>query len=126
MRNVTDNNILIQEGNAGLFAKKAVLGKNQEYKLGLDPNATYREYVLIKLPDNTSLEPVLSSDDIAELKEILVIKEAGSLLPHLELIKKGDRTKHVVPSTPPLKPEPSPVSAPGLFKRFFSRIFGRG
>ena len=124
VKNTTSSKILIQEGNAGVFAKRALLGQDQKYKLELDANATYREYVLITLPNNTPLEPVLSSDDISELKEILVIQQEDSDLPQLKLIKKGDKAYHVV--APAAARAPAPATA--LFqklKQFAGRLFGR-
>jgi hypothetical protein len=122
VKNTTSSKILIQEGNAGVFAKRALLGQDQKYKLELDANATYREYVLITLPNNTPLEPVLSSDDISELKEILVIQQEDSDLPQMKLINKGDRAYHVV------APAAAPAPALALFQKLkhsVGRLLGR-
>lgn len=64
---------MVQEGNAGVYSTKATLQGNGTYDLDLDKNATYREYILIKLPDQSKLEP-FSSDDIAEFAEIVIEK----------------------------------------------------
>jgi hypothetical protein len=72
VRNMTQITVKIQEGNAGLFVTRHVLKKQAEFTLDLDANATYREYVLITLPDNTPLQQMFSSDDVAEFREILI------------------------------------------------------
>jgi hypothetical protein len=40
----------------------------------LDPNATYREYILIALHHNTELESPFSSDDVNDISEIVIEK----------------------------------------------------
>lgn len=64
----------MQEGNAGVYTTKATLQGNGNYDLDLDHNATYREYILIMLPDNSKLEPI-SSDELAGFDEIVIEKD---------------------------------------------------
>jgi len=64
----------VQEGNAGVYTMKVILDANGNYNLDLDQNATYREYILITLPDKSKLE-AFSSDDIADVKEIVIEKD---------------------------------------------------
>ena len=65
---------MLQEGNAGVYSVKATLQGKGTYDLDLDTNATYREYILITLPDQSKLEPI-SSDDIAQYAEIVIEKD---------------------------------------------------
>ncbi|KAG0601374.1 hypothetical protein M758_11G105600 [Ceratodon purpureus] len=69
------NNVVnIKEGNAGVFTTKASVKPGQTYALKLDPNATYREYVLITVA-NVPVGKTFSSDDALEYKEIEVKKK---------------------------------------------------
>ena len=63
----------MQEGNAGVYTPRTILKANNHYDLELDQNATYREYILITLPDNSELDPI-SSDDITEFEAIVIEK----------------------------------------------------
>ena len=65
---------MVQEGNAGVYSTKATLQGEDTYNLDLDKNATYREYILITLPDQSRLDPI-SSDEIAECAEIVIEKD---------------------------------------------------
>lgn len=69
--------IIIREGNASVYRQLAVVRANKDFQLTIDPNATYREYVLITLSDNTEL-PAFSSDDILEFSEIVVKENKDS------------------------------------------------
>lgn len=67
--------VQVKEGNAGVFNVKCIIEPGRSFTLTLDPNATYREYVLITLPNNKQLEKTFSSDDAQEYKEIIVKEE---------------------------------------------------
>lgn len=90
----------MQEGNAGVYSVKATLQGNGTYDLDLDQNATYREYILIMLPDK--LDPI-SSDEIAEYVEIV--------------IERDEKTGKV--SWRGVRSQGSPLT------KFFKRLFGR-
>jgi hypothetical protein len=117
VKNTTSSKVMIQQGIAGVFVEMVVLGKDEKYQLAVDINPTYREYILLTLPNNMPLEPVLSSDDIAELREILVIQQEDSDLPQLKLIKRGDRAYHVA-APPDAAPVSAPAQAPGRIQKF--------
>lgn len=70
-------NVKVKEGNAGIFRLLTTLGPGKLYNLRHDPNATYREYILIMLPDKTELR-VLSSDDFNDWKEISIYENGGT------------------------------------------------
>jgi len=63
----------VQERNAGVYTTKVILQGNDNYDLDIDKNATYREYILIILPDNSELDPI-SSDDITDYESIVIEK----------------------------------------------------
>jgi len=71
-----DKDVKIREGNAGSTRELCTLKPGGKYDIHNDPNATYREYIFIALPDNTKLR-VLTSDDFAEYTEISVFEEDG-------------------------------------------------
>jgi len=72
IKNTLECKMIIREGNGGVYRQLAVVASGKHYSLKIDPNATYREYVLITLePENIELPP-FSSDDITEFKEIVV------------------------------------------------------
>ena len=64
----------MQEGNAGVYTSRAVVKGNDHYDLDLDQNATYREYILITLPDKSQLD-AFSSDDITDYEAIVIEKD---------------------------------------------------
>jgi hypothetical protein len=68
--------VIVMEGNAGIERPLKVLDPEDKFVISADPNVTYREYILIKLPDNKKLR-LLSSDDIQEFERIEII-ETGS------------------------------------------------
>lgn len=73
-----DKEVQIREGNAGVTRLMTTLKPGASTTVRSDPNATYREYFLITLPDNSKL-PTLSSDDFADYKEINIFEEGGKL-----------------------------------------------
>jgi hypothetical protein len=77
LKNNLEDQVEVQEGNAGVFTSKVTIKGNGNYNLDLDQNATYREYILITLPDKSKLD-VFSSDDIAGVKEIVIEKDKGT------------------------------------------------
>jgi hypothetical protein len=71
IKNNLECKMIMREGNAGVYRQLAVVAPGKHYSLKIDPNATYREYVLITLEPDFELPP-FSSDDITEFKEIVV------------------------------------------------------
>lgn len=81
LRNTLDVQVKVQEGNAGVFSDTAELrALTGTYGLTVNPNATYREYILIILPDSTKVDPSFSSDDVADFEEIIIKKEDGKVV----------------------------------------------
>jgi hypothetical protein len=77
LKNNLEEQVEVQEGNAGVYTSKVIIQRNANYDLDLDQNATYREYILITLPGKSKLE-AFSSDDIADVKEIVIEKDEGT------------------------------------------------
>jgi hypothetical protein len=81
LRNTLDVQVKVQEGNAGVYADTAELAAlTGTFALTVNPNATYREYILIILPDGTKVDPSFSSDDAADFEEIVIKKEDGKVV----------------------------------------------
>lgn len=101
LRNELNGKVRVLEGNAGVYSTKHTLPAHQCYHLDLDPNATYREYVLIVLPDDTRLEP-FSSEDVLDYKEI-VIKNDNSKVTWVGVHHGGLKAKDAPqkPTNPP-------------------------
>lgn len=74
LTNNADFNVQVKEGNSNIFRNLQVLKPGNSMTIQADSSATYREYVLILLPNNKKLRP-LSSDDIQELNAIEIFKD---------------------------------------------------
>ena len=109
VRNLTHITVKIQEGNAGLFVTRHVLKKQAQFTLDLDANATYREYVLITLPDNTPLQQMFSSDDVAEFREILIKEQDVEPKYFWEGILRGQKSE---PAKSPNQPDEGKANLP--------------
>lgn len=59
----------MKESNAGVPRVLASLSPEEHACIDVDPNATYREYIMIMLPNNEQLR-LISSDEMQELKAI--------------------------------------------------------
>lgn len=59
----------MKESNAGVPRVLASLRPEEHTCIHVDPNATYREYIMIMLPNNEQLR-LISSDEMQELKAI--------------------------------------------------------
>jgi len=62
--------LTLKEGNAGVYCIVAVISDGESFTVSLDPNSTYREYVIFVATVN---ELVLSSDELADCEAITVI-----------------------------------------------------
>lgn len=74
LRNKLDIQVRVKEGNANVLTVWTALNPNDTFDLKLDPNVTYREYILIMPPHNTKLESPFSSDDVNDISEIIIEK----------------------------------------------------
>ena len=81
LRNTLDVGVRLQEGSAGIYSDTAELSALKgTYVLTVNPNATYREYILLILPDGTKVEKSFSSDDVADNEEIIIKEEDGEVV----------------------------------------------
>ena len=78
--NTTANKILIRKEMCGICKMKVFLGEGQSSKLILDASESDHEYILTMLPDQ-KLGHVLSSNDILQLRGILVTQQEDFHLP---------------------------------------------
>jgi trehalose-6-phosphatase len=108
-----DKEVQVREGNAGVTRLLTTLKPGASTTVRTDPNATYKEYVMMTLPDNTKL-PVLSSDDFADHKEIDIVEEDN-------VVWKGTVPRRPVTVASPVE---APVSSPqpGFIKRILTRF----
>ena len=67
--NKTDRSVVLKESNAGIPLVLANLSPAESASITVDPNATYREYIMITLPNNEQLRQI-SSDEMQDLKAI--------------------------------------------------------
>ncbi|KAG0621492.1 hypothetical protein M758_3G024600 [Ceratodon purpureus] len=109
LKNDLEYSVSIKEGNAGHFRQLTELGPGKTFSIRTDPNATYREYLFITLPDQTSLD-VVSSDDFAEWKEIKIYEADDK-----KFYWMGTKKRNSVPTTP----------QPGLFTQILNKILNR-
>jgi hypothetical protein len=78
VKNMTEIAVKIREENALVSAGAHLLRPSESYKLSHDPYAYYREYVVIKLPDNKALKEPIQPDHISEFKSIEIRERQGS------------------------------------------------
>ena len=76
--NCTDKVFELKEGNAGVFRNVATLQPQNDktknsYKINLDPNATYREYVVAT--GMTGEKVLVTSDECYDSSTIEIVKE---------------------------------------------------
>lgn len=106
-----DKEVQVREGSAGVTRLVTTLNPGASTTIRSDPNATYKEYIMMTLPDNTTL-PVLSSDDFADFKEIDIVEEAAG-----NVVWKGTTSRSTSTSEAPVS---SPQ--PGFIRRLLNRM----
>ena len=96
--NKTGKSLKLKVGNNLVFMDLTVVAKDQSYRVHVDPNATYQEYLMGK--DRNGRPLIISSDDCADNKSITILEDEEG---NFSTIKKP-RTHHAPP------PLPSPPS----------------
>ena len=72
--NLSNNTIILKEGNAGIFNELATLRKGESMDLSISPNATYREYWFAAVDSGSAGHKViLTSDDCLDSKEVRIV-----------------------------------------------------
>jgi hypothetical protein len=69
--NKANRNVVLKESNAGIPLVLKNLSPEESTSIHVDPNATYREYIMITLPNNEQLRQI-SSDEMQDLKAIKI------------------------------------------------------
>lgn len=68
--NKTSRSLKLKVGNNLVFTDLTVVQKDSSYKVIVDPNATYQEYLMGK--DRNGKPLIISSDDCADNKQITI------------------------------------------------------
>lgn len=90
--NETDGNLSLKEGNAGVYRDIKVLEKGKKHIIEIDPNATYREYVVVSDPSGNKV--FVTSDDCIDNSIIKIVEEQGKYT--FKAVPRGD-AKHADP-----------------------------
>ncbi|KAG0589500.1 hypothetical protein KC19_1G024600 [Ceratodon purpureus] len=90
IKNDTDTSIKLQEGTAGVFLTTTEIKPKKSYTLNINPDATYREYACLTMPDNTIVQDIFSSDDVIELSSITISSDGKKFT----LLYNKDEVKH--------------------------------
>lgn len=79
--NDTDSEIDVKEGNVGVYISLQTLSKrgskNSSCTIPVDTNATYREYWIAALANNTGKKPIVVTSDDCIDNSVLTIKFDG-------------------------------------------------
>jgi len=73
--NGTKGNLSLKEGNAGVYRDIKVLEAGKKHIIEIDPNATYREYVVVSTPSGNKV--FVTSDDCIDNSVITIVVEEG-------------------------------------------------
>jgi hypothetical protein len=73
--NETSGNLSLKEGNAGVYRDINVLKPSKKHIIEIDPNATYREYVVVSNPKGDKV--FVTSDDCIDNSRIVILVKDG-------------------------------------------------
>lgn len=73
--NNTSGELSLKEGNAGVYRDIKKLQKGATHVIELDPNATYREYVVVSTPSSDKV--FVTSDDCIDNSTITIFVDNG-------------------------------------------------
>lgn len=130
--NKTGGEILLQEGNQHVYKAIAKLGNDKEHVITLDPNATYRDYVILTMPNMTQLESNISSDDCLEYSEIEVKRDGnGTYFLEMKPRKKttvdpgnpAQASGNAAPDLATAAPAPSNAASKNAFQKIKDKFF---
>ncbi|KAG0607477.1 hypothetical protein M758_8G032000 [Ceratodon purpureus] len=93
--NKTGKALKLKVGNNLVFTDLTVVPKDSSYKVHVDPNATYQEYLMGK--DRNGRPLIISSDDCADNKSITIMEDDDG---NFNTIKKPRTT---APAPPPVR-----------------------
>jgi hypothetical protein len=107
--NGTKGDLSLKEGNAGVYRDIKTLEADKKHTIEIDPNATYREYVVVSAPRGDKV--FVTSDDCIDNSIIrIIVDDSGKYV--FEAVPRGD-TKTA-----------DPVQG-GFFAKIFKKVFGR-
>jgi hypothetical protein len=95
--NKTGKALKLKVGNNLVFTDLTVVAKDGSYKVHVDPNATYQEYLMGK--DRNGRPLIISSDDCADNKSITIVEDDDG---NFNTIKKPRTAPPPLPSLPSL------------------------
>jgi len=105
--NGTGGSLSLKEGNAGVYRDIKVLEKDKKHVIEIDPNATYREYVVVSTPSGNKV--FVTSDDCIDNSVITIVVEEGKYV--FEAVPRGDV-------------KPADEGEGGIFSKFVRRFTG--
>lgn len=112
--NKTEKSLKLKVGNNLVFTDLTVVPKDCSYKVHVDPNATYQEYLMGK--DRNGRPLIISSDDCADNKSITILEDQDG---NFNTIKKP-RTSAPPPPPPKLGDGSGPNKSNSKIWKFFS------
>lgn len=104
--NATDGDLSLKEGNAGVHRDIKTLQPGKKHVIEIDPNATYREYVVVSTPGGDKV--FVTSDDCIDHSKIKILVKDKKYT--FEGEPRGD------PNTSSEEPDG------GILSRFFKRV----
>jgi len=88
IKNGTDGNLSLKEGNAGVYRDIKVLEPGKKHIIEIDPNATYREYVVVSTPSGNKV--FVTSDDCIDNSIITIVVRDGKYV--FDAVPRGEAT----------------------------------
>ncbi|KAG0577583.1 hypothetical protein KC19_5G166300 [Ceratodon purpureus] len=119
--NKTGGEIYLQEGNVSVYKVVAKLCNDESHVISLDPNATYRDYVFMIMPDMTQLDSSISSDDCMEYSEIKIMRSANNSY-FLERVPRASRRTSALANPAPAPGIKTSAVGNGASKNFYQKI----
>lgn len=96
--NKTGKALKLKVGNNLVFTDLTVVQRDQSYKVHVDPNATYQEYLMGR--DRNGRPLIISSDDCADNKSITILEdEDGNFITEKKPRTSAPPQLQSVPST---------------------------
>lgn len=104
--NGTQGDLSLKEGNAGVYRDIKKLEVGKKHIIEIDPNATYREYVVVSTPSGNKV--FVTSDDCIDNATITIIVDRAG--------------KYVFTAVPRGEAKAADQVQGGFLSKFFKRI----
>ncbi|KAG0582722.1 hypothetical protein M758_3G081700 [Ceratodon purpureus] len=105
--NDTGGELSLKEGNAGVYRDIKKLAPKGTHTIEIDPNATYREYVVVSTPSGEKV--FVTSDDCIDNSTITIYVDKDNVY-KFNGKARGDTSQ-------------AEEAAPNFFSKLFKRIF---